>query len=93
MLNLNVTETSYIKANKVTKMSQVKSYPTFFPKPHNMGVYGLTWSPAIIYEVSWTLGPNFGSKGPLAPNSKIYTFPTKPHNMGVYGLTWTPAII
>ena len=38
------------------------------------------------------LGPNFGSKGLLDPNSKICTFVTKPHNMGVYGLAWTPAI-
>ena len=38
------------------------------------------------------LGPNFGSKGLLEPNSKICTFVTKPHNMGVYGLAWTPAI-
>ena len=33
---------SYIKANKVTKISQVKSYPLIFlTKLHNMGVYGL----------------------------------------------------
>ena len=58
-----------------------------------MGVYGLAWTPAISFEVIWTLGPNFGSKGPLAPNSKICKFLTKPHNMGVYGLAWTSAII
>ena len=58
-----------------------------------MGVYGLAWTPAIIFEVIWTLGPNFGSKGPLAPNSKICNFLTKPHNMGVYGFTWTQAIM
>ena len=38
------------------------------------------------------LGPNFGSKGLLDPDSKIYTFVTKSLNMGVYGLAWTPAI-
>ena len=61
--------------------------------PNNMGVYGLAWTPAISFEVIWTPGPNFGSKGPLAPNSKICKFRTKPHNVGVYGLAWTPAII
>ena len=40
----------------------------FLTKPHNMDVYRLTWTPAFIFEVIWTLGPNFGSKGPLAPN-------------------------
>ena len=57
-----------------------------------MGVYGLAWTPAISLEVIWTPGPNFGSKGLLAPNSKICTFLTKPHNLGVYELAWTPAI-
>ena len=42
----------------------------FLTKPHNMDVYRLTWTPAFIFEVIWTLGPNFGSKGPLAPNYK-----------------------
>ena len=55
-----------------------------------MGVYGLAWTPAIIFKTIWTLGPNFGSMG---PNSKIYNFLSKPHNMGVYGLTWIPAFI
>ena len=36
-----------------------------------MGVYGLAWTPAIIFVTIWTPGPNFGSKGPLAPNFKI----------------------
>ena len=57
-----------------------------------MGIYGLAWTPAISFEVIWTPGPNFGSKGLLAPNSKICTFLAKPHNMGVYGLAWTSAI-
>ena len=48
--------------------------------------------PRESFVVFWTLGPNFGSKGLLEPNSKICTFVTKPHNMGVYGLAWTPAI-
>ena len=39
-----------------------------------MGVYGLAWTPAIIFETIWTPGPNFGSKGPLAPNLKIAIF-------------------
>ena len=45
-----------------------------------MGAYGLAWTPAIIFETIWTLRPNFGSKGPLAPNLKIAIFlqnPTK----------------
>ena len=46
----------------------------FLTKPYNMGVYGLAWTPAIIFETIWTLGPNFGSKGPLAPNLKIAIF-------------------
>ena len=50
-----------------------------------MGVYGLALTPAMIFEVIGTLGPNFGPKGLLAPNSKIYSFLTKPVNMGVYG--------
>ena len=40
----------------------------FLTKPHNMGVYGLTWTQAIMFEVIWTLLPNFRSKGPLAKN-------------------------
>ena len=36
-----------------------------------MGVYGLAWTQAFIFETIWTPGPNFGSKGPLAPNFKI----------------------
>ena len=43
----------------------------FLTKPYNMGVYGLAWTPAFIFETIWTPGPNFGSKGPLAPNLKI----------------------
>ena len=39
-----------------------------------MGVYGLAWTPAFIFETIWTLGPNFGSKGSLAPNLKIAIF-------------------
>ena len=39
-----------------------------------MGVYGLAWTPAFIFETIWTPGPNFGSKAPLAPNLKIATF-------------------
>ena len=45
-----------------------------------MGAYGLAWTLAIIFETIWTPGPNFGSKGPLAPNLKIAIFlqnPTK----------------
>ena len=41
---------------------------------HYMGVYGLAWTPAFIFETIWTPGPNFGSKGPLAPNLKIAIF-------------------
>ena len=65
----------------------------FSTKPSNIGVYGLAWIPATTLKVIWTRGPNFWSKGPLAPNSKICNFLTKPHKMGVYGITWTPAII
>ena len=43
---------------------------------YNMGVYGLPWTPSIIFELIWTLGPNFGSKGLLEPNSKICAFVT-----------------
>ena len=42
----------------------------FLTKHYNMGVYGLAWTPATIFKVIWTLGPNF--LGPLAPNSKIW---------------------
>ena len=42
-----------------------------------MGVYGLAWSPAFIFETIWTPGPNFWSKGPLAPNLKIAIFSQK----------------
>ena len=45
-----------------------------------MGVYGLAWTPAFIFEVIWTPEPNFWSKGPLVPNSKISNFLTKPQN-------------
>ena len=65
----------------------------FLTKPHNMGVYGITCTPATIFKVIWSLGPNFCSKGPLAPNSKNCNFLIKPHNTGVYGLAWTPALI
>ena len=41
---------------------------------HYMGVYGLAWTPAIIFETIWTPGPNFGSMGPLSPNLKIAIF-------------------
>ena len=61
----------------------------FLTKHYNMGVYGLAWTPATIFKVIWTLGPNF--LGPLAPNSKICNFLTKPYNMGIYGITWTSA--
>ena len=47
----------------------------YFPtKPYNMGVYGLAWTSAFIFETIWTPGPNFGSKAPLAPNLKIAIF-------------------
>ena len=58
-----------------------------------MGVYRLALTPAISFEVIWTLGPNFGSKAPLALNLKIAIFSQKPYNMGVYRLAWTPVII
>ena len=70
-------------------MSQ-KCYPLIFFQNPKLWV---SLDLAIFFEVIWTTGPNFGSKGPLAPNSKICNFSTKPHNMGVYGLPWTPAII
>ena len=60
---------------------------------HYMAVYGLAQTPAIIFETIWTPGPNFGSNGPLAPNSKKCNFLIKPHNMGIYRLTWTPVFI
>ena len=77
---------------------------TFITKPNIKGVYGLAWTYAVIHEVIWTLGLNFGSLGALATNSKICTFITKPHNVyglwtrlysldRLYGLAWTPAII
>ena len=48
---------------------------SYFPtKPYNMGVYGLAWTSAFIFETIWTPGPNFGSKAPLAPNLKIAIF-------------------
>ena len=34
----------------------------------DMGVYGLAWTPAFIFDTIWTPGPNFGSKGPLVLN-------------------------
>ena len=40
------------------------------PFSHNVGVYRLTWAPTIISKLIWTLGPNFGSGGSLAPNKK-----------------------
>ena len=58
-----------------------------------MGVYGLAWTPATIFETIWTPGPNFWVQGPFGPKSKNCYSPTKPYNMGVYGLAWTPAFI
>ena len=51
----------------------------FLIKPYNMGVYGLAWTPAFIFETIWTLGPNFGSKGPLVQikNCNFLQNPTK----------------
>ena len=56
-----------------------------------MGVYGLAWTPAFIFETIWTLGQNFGFKVPLALNLKIAIFQI--NLMGVYGLAWTSAFI
>ena len=51
----------------------------YFPtKPSNIGVYGLAWIPATTLKVIWTRGPNFWSKGPLAPNSKFEIFSQNP---------------
>ena len=36
-------------------------------KPHNMGVYGLAWTPAMISEVIRTLGSKFWAQGPFGP--------------------------
>ena len=58
-----------------------------------MGVYGFAWTPAIIFKVIWTWGPNFWFNSPLAPDSKNCNFLTKPHNTGVYGIIWTLAFI
>ena len=57
-----------------------KTFGTKFKNLHfsckicNTGVYRLAWTPAIIFEVNRTLGPNVGSKGLLAPISKICIF-------------------
>ena len=56
---------------------------TFVTKPHNMGVYGLPWTPVISFWGFGPRGPNFVPKGLLEPNSKISTFLPKLHNMGV----------
>ena len=37
----------------------------FLTKPHKMGVYEITWTPSNHFRVIWTLGPTFGSTGPL----------------------------
>ena len=39
-----------------------------------MGVYGLAWTSAFIFETIRTPGPNFGSKAPFVPNLKIAIF-------------------
>ena len=62
--------------------------PDFFQNP----TLWLSLDPTTHFKVNWTPGPNFGSQGPLAPNSKICNFLTNPNNMGVYGLAWTPGI-
>ena len=57
---------------------------------------GCLWTcldPSNHSRVIWTLGPNFCSKGPLAPNSKICNFSHKTPQYGIYRLTWTPVFI
>ena len=39
-----------------------------------MGVYGLAWTPAIIFKVIWALGPHCWFKGLLDPNWIICNF-------------------
>ena len=58
-----------------------------------MGVYGLAWTPAIIFGVTLTPGVQILVQGPFGAKLKICNFLTKPHNMGVYELAWTTAII
>ena len=65
----------------------------FLTKPHNMGVYGLAWTPATSFWEFWTPGAKFWVQGPLGPKFKNCDFLTKPYSMGVYGLAWTPATI
>ena len=62
---------------------------TFLKKPYNMGVYGLGWTPAIIFGVTPTPGVQILVQGPFGAKLKICNFLTKPHNMGVYELAWT----
>ena len=58
-----------------------------------MGVYGLAWTPALIFEVIFDYGTKFLNQGPFGPNLKKCNFLTRSHKMGVYGITWTPEII
>ena len=35
----------------------------YFPtKPSNIGVYGLAWTPAVIFKTIWTLGQILGPR-------------------------------
>ena len=58
-----------------------------------MGVYGLAWTPAIIFEVIWTRDQIFGQRALWSQMQIFLIVSQNPHNMGVYGLTWTPAFI
>ena len=57
-----------------------------------MGVYGLAWTPAIVFEVTPTPGVQVWVQGPFGAKLKNSHFSHKTNNMGVYGLSGTPAI-
>ena len=58
-----------------------------------MGVFGLAWTPAFIFETIWTPWAKFWVQGPFGPELENCYFQTNPYNMGVYGLAWTSAFI
>ena len=58
----------------------------FFTKPHNMGVYGLAWTPAISFRGIRTPGAKFWVQGAFGPKFKNLHFC---HKTPQYGCLWT----
>ena len=72
---------------------QIQKFAIFSQNPPKMGVYGITWTPAIILGWFGPWGQIFAPRALWLQIQKFVIFSQNPQNLGVYGLTWTPAFI